>query len=302
MLCVYFGVLIFACLAQSEQNPHSSQSSNNNRSTIIIRADVDCDFSVDGKKVGFILRDHLTRLSVDLGEHILVGINKHGKRWEHIVTVQKSSQKIVLAECIGVEPEVIKQYRQRAVSGDPIAQVLLGSHYFLGELVEKDIDEAIYWNRKSAEQNIIGALINLGDIYEKGVSGVPDYKESMKWYKLAATHKYVEDYRATALNLDMQKIAHDFAVAGANYNVGRYYYEGLGVEQNHTEAYKWIHEAAILNLPVAQATLGSMYENGLGVGKSEGEALIWYRKAALKGNRQANDAVLRIEGNKTNPN
>ena len=74
--------------------------------------------------------------------------------------------------------------------------------------------------------------------------GVPqDYKEAVKWYRLAA-----EQGDATA-----------------QYNLGIMYDNGQGVPQDYKEAIKWYRLAAEQGNAKAQYNLGAMYDNGEGV-------------------------------------
>ena len=58
--------------------------------------------------------------------------------------------------------------------------------YDNGEGVPQDYKEAIKWYRLAAEQGNANAQYNLGLMYDNG-EGVPqDYKEAVKWYRLAA--------------------------------------------------------------------------------------------------------------------
>jgi uncharacterized protein len=58
--------------------------------------------------------------------------------------------------------------------------------YELGQGVPKDYKEAIKWCRVAAENGLAEAQFTLGFSYVEG-RGVPkDYKEAIKWYRLAA--------------------------------------------------------------------------------------------------------------------
>ena len=52
--------------------------------------------------------------------------------------------------------------------------------------VPQDYKEAVKWSRLAAEQGYASAQYNLGLMYNNG-NGVPqDYAEAVKWYRLAA--------------------------------------------------------------------------------------------------------------------
>ena len=58
--------------------------------------------------------------------------------------------------------------------------------YYFGQGVSQDYREALKWFRLAARQGIAEAQAILGLMYDCG-EGVPqDYKEAMKWYRFAA--------------------------------------------------------------------------------------------------------------------
>ena len=65
----------------------------------------------------------------------------------------------------------------------------------------------------------------------------------------------------------------------SQYTLGRMYADGLGVNKNAAEAFKWYRKAADQGSVPAQFQLGLMYANGHGVGKDAGEAAKWFNKA-----------------------
>ncbi len=71
----------------------------------------------------------------------------------------------------------------------------------------------------------------------------------------------------------------------AQFMLARMYFEGLGVEQNYEEAFKWF-EMAALHIE-AQFNLAVMYLEGIGVKKNYEEAFKWFEMAALQGDRKA---------------
>jgi len=67
--------------------------------------------------------------------------------------------------------------------------------------------------------------------------------------------------------------------AGAQWVLGRMYYNGQGVLGNDAEAAKWYRKAAEQGNEWAQSFLGYMYE----IRRDYAEAVKWYRKAADQG-------------------
>jgi TPR repeat protein len=75
--------------------------------------------------------------------------------------------------------------------------------------------------------------------------------------------------------------------AEAQFNLGRMYANGQGVDQSDTEALNWFRKAADQGYAKAQYGLGFMYYNGRSLDQSNANALKWYRKAADQGNAEA---------------
>jgi uncharacterized protein len=96
----------------------------------------------------------------------------------------------------------------------------------------------------------------------------------------AATAYTNGDY-ATALR-EFRSLA-DQGHAVAQYNLGRMYYDGQGVQRNLAEALRWFRLAAGQGHAGAENSLGALYLAGEGVEQSTSEALRFYRLAADQG-------------------
>jgi TPR repeat protein len=75
--------------------------------------------------------------------------------------------------------------------------------------------------------------------------------------------------------------------AEAQWELGRRYEHGTGVDQDQTEAVKWYRKAAEQGHVLAQFFLGICYHYGLGVEQDKTEAVKWYRKVAEQGDALA---------------
>lgn len=84
----------------------------------------------------------------------------------------------------------------------------------------------------------------------------------------------------------------------AQYELGKLYEFGKGVQQSYTEAVTWFKTAAERDHPEAQVALATLYRLGLGVPRQDSEALQWALKAAAQGNLDGQRfvAVLYTEG------
>ena len=103
---------------------------------------------------------------------------------------------------------------------------------------------------------------------------------------------------------DFMRAAIEFHIAAekgdpkAQLNLGLLYDQGLGVDQDYTEAAKWYRSSALQGVQLAMLNLASLHFEGLGVSQSDTEAFGWYEKAALAGNptAQYNLSVMFEEG------
>jgi TPR repeat protein len=71
--------------------------------------------------------------------------------------------------------------------------------------------------------------------------------------------------------------------AEAQFQLGMFYTEGLGVKQDYEQAVVLYRRSAEQGFSQAQFNLGCMYDQGLGVPKSSSLAMNWHLKAANQG-------------------
>ena len=114
-----------------------------------------------------------------------------------------------------------------ADQGDAGAQFVVGYLHETGDPRDElfggpDIDEAIKWYRRSAEQGFAKAQSNLGRMYAKGIGVIRDDVEAVRWYRRAAAE----------------------GLAEAQYNLGNRYHRGLGVSRDDVVAHAWASLAA----------------------------------------------------------
>lgn len=67
-----------------------------------------------------------------------------------------------------------------------IAMFSIGSIYFFGHIPDEDYKESLHWFKLAATQGNASAQYNLGYLYENGKVVQQDYPEAIRWYKLAA--------------------------------------------------------------------------------------------------------------------
>jgi len=116
----------------------------------------------------------------------------------------------------------LRELKPLAASGDGAAQFVVGWLFDNGKGVPQDFKEAVKWYRLAAEQGDVMGQHSLGVMYNNG-QGVPqDYKEAVKWFRLAA----------------------DQGHANSQHSLGIRYYNGQGVPQDAPTAYMWWNIAA----------------------------------------------------------
>ena len=75
---------------------------------------------------------------------------------------------------------------KRAIKGEAKAQFLVGDCYLRGDGVERDVNAALNWYRKSALQEYPEALCILGKFFDNGYGVAHNQREAVKWYRQAA--------------------------------------------------------------------------------------------------------------------
>lgn len=148
-----------------------------------------------------------------------------------------------------------------AEQGNVDAQFMLGNFCLLNE----DWKEAIRWYRMAALQGYGAAQLALAAIYENG-KGVPkNPKEAFGWYLKAAEQ-----------GLEM-----------AQHNLAVCYATGAGTEKDDKLAAYWYLKAAEQGLVNSQREIADRYEFGEGVEQDWQQAVKWYQKAAEQGDEIA---------------
>lgn len=97
-------------------------------------------------------------------------------------------------------------YIKLAVSHDYApAQWLMGRIWEEGGCIEADLEKAIYWYQKSAQQGDANGLYRLGRCYYKGNGVDQDYVQAVKCYEKAAEQGNVDALQSLALCYQLGK-------------------------------------------------------------------------------------------------
>lgn len=192
--------------------------------------------------------------------------------------------------------------RKAAEGGLPDAQwQLAAAHWFDGNGIEADHDEAFKWLSICATQGDARGLCFLGHAYLEGIGCVPDPSEAARLFAESAEMDYTQAIHALgrcyfngegiekdpakgivllrkAASRGDYRAMTDIALALAN---------GEHVLTNFKEAMKWFLRAAHLGDRNAMYYIGRLYEDGYGVEQSAEEARRWTAMAAAKGHERA---------------
>lgn len=128
-------------------------------------------------------------------------------------------------------PETVRDWEQKAGSGDPLAQNVMGMAYKCGIGVKQDHAASVKWFRLAAKQGEADAQFNLGRLYASEVDGA--YKkvraapandvEALKWYRRSAEQGHTQ----------------------AQVKLGTLYAKGSSkVPRDPIQGYKWMSLAA----------------------------------------------------------
>ena len=157
------------------------------------------------------------------------------------------------------------RYLAPAEAGSRDAQDALGELYQLGTHgYARDVEQAVVWATKAAEQGHAPAQSRLGRLYLAG-EGVPrDAERGLAWVRRAAEQGY----------------------APAQYTMGAACQYG-DAEGGLDAAARWFLGAAEAGIAAAQYELGVAYVNGDGVEMDRMEGVEWLWRAAQQGKREA---------------
>lgn len=144
--------------------------------------------------------------------------------------------------------ELLEYYFE--LNGHPHIQNNIGLLY---KIYKKDFDEAERWYMRSADQDYVVALNNLGCLFQRK----KEYAKMNEYYLLASYKGY----------------------SGAQNGLGYSYQHGRGLTQDYERAIYWFSKATTQRHGSATRSLGIMYDHGHGVPQNREEARRLYLKA-----------------------
>ena len=178
--------------------------------------------------------------------------------------------------------------------GPGLDQLLM--EWFIGSHQKKDATAAERCFREKAEAGDAAAQWWLGASYQYGVGAEKNHRQALHWYRLAARQgsQPAQDMlqalsgQARERQLEQQQQEHaEPGAAQAQYEEGRRFWNGAGVDQDPKQAADWFDRAARQGRAAAQCALGLCYERGDGVEQDMWQAAAWYQWAAQQDDVEA---------------
>jgi TPR repeat protein len=172
----------------------------------------------------------------------------------------------------------VKALEYAAQEGHHLALWKLGRMYADGDGVLRDDLKAFEYFSRLADDNadegadspragvVASAFVSLGSYFLTGIKGSyvkPNPERAAEMFQYAASY---------------------FGDPNAQYNLGRLYLDGSGVERDQRQAARWFNLAAEKGHRAAQALLGQLLINGQGVPRQRARGLMWLTLA-----KQASD-------------
>ena len=170
-------------------------------------------------------------------------------------------------ETLGMPPALIGPYSLRiaAARGDVRAGYEVARRFSYGLGVPKDLDQAIKWYMQGASKGFAPSQYRLATYYERGRGIEKNLGRAKVWYQRAAM-------------LGNVKAMHNLAVIST------------ALEKEDTDyktAIYWFKHAANRNLADSQFNLAILYQNGVGLEKNLVESYKWFSLAARQGDIDA---------------
>jgi TPR repeat protein len=150
-----------------------------------------------------------------------------------------------------------------AEKGEPLAQLIVGRLYKIGNGAPHDCGNAVKWFTRAAEQGNTEAQFELGNFYHQGQCVVKNDRAAINWFGHSGDKgdprgltTIGEIYLGNGdISLDYARAVGWFLRAAnladfeALYNLGVLYAHGQGVPKDGLEAYKWFDLSAGFSYP-----------------------------------------------------
>jgi len=168
--------------------------------------------------------------------------------------------------------------------------------YFKGNHYEKNYERSMYWGEKALEKGLSSLRFNVA--YSSANTGHIDRAREL-YTELANEGNISAMNNLGCLETEASIKAKWFIKAAyrgdevAQCNIGRYYKEGTGVEQDYEKAKEYFERSATKGYSASMYELALLYKYGYGVDVDRTLMLEWFTKAIDKGNK---DAMVELAG------
>ena len=155
--------------------------------------------------------------------------------------------------------------QRQAKAGSAVAQAEMGLRYQTGEGVSQNVEKALYWFRKAAEQGNPTGLEEVGTAYYRGDGVARNNQKAIEWWKQAAEKDkssamwwlgYIYSRENDGVTIDKEEACNWFKrsaelggdqwVNGNNpsyYELAACYYHGEGFPKDDAKAIYWLEKA-----------------------------------------------------------
>ena len=189
--------------------------------------------------------------------------------------------------------EIFPMWLSKAKSGGPKYQFYVAKAYSLGNGVEADQNEALFWYKKSSDNDYPAAKNNLALMYEYGQAVEQDPNQAFRLVCDAAIQgvlisqfnmgRYYQYGFGTDKDVDYASLWHQKAIkngiiASIHHLGVIYFYGGNKIVKDNYKAFKLIKQAADSGYEMSFYDVGLMYYNGWGTNKSIDKSIKWFKK------------------------
>ena len=201
-----------------------------------------------------------------------------------------------------VSEDAAKLLLKAAEAGHPDAAVYMGIFYKDGIGVLQSFDKSLFWFRQAAEKHHKTGELYLAWMTFHGFGLPSDENIAVDWFikayldesKLAHVKPELTiptlvkaDLKPKVETLEWYLDAAKKNDPAAQYELGKRYLQGIGVQKNTLQGFYWLKHAANGNHREAQFQLAKLYQKGDGVVQNDFEALTYYKQAAQNGHATA---------------
>ncbi len=204
--------------------------------------------------------------------------------------------------------EIFPVWLSKAKSGDPKYQFYVAKAYSLGNGVEVDQNEALFWYKKSSDNDYPAAKNNLALMYEYGQAVEQDPNQAFRLVCDAAIQgvlisqynmgRYYQYGTIGNPNGELALTWYEKAIENGNidavYQTGLMFYKGKIVDKNLDLAPKLIKLAADFGHPSAAHDMGTLYFKGEDVDINIEKSIDWFKKGSELGVPQSSFVLYSI--------